>query len=264
MYKPDSIPPFKPASADNFRQRAPIFADLIDYAHGRLWNLINSEAAYIRMVVLTQAGMPAVAGITQQLDAFLGPLDDKAASDQDAERLADRLRRGIGSMIREVMLENGYQKTGHLRAVPPEPRRMFRRAEVYALAPVLAWSDFDWDAFLETTRYAEVRRLSPELGRRPPASMYAPDKRSYFITSLDSDVSCEDEMSLREMYRALREAWDTQVKEPYEKPLRMHTLRIDIGEVASMLTELVEDAEEFSHWEVELIESIENAKRQAN
>ncbi|MEG3190915.1 hypothetical protein [Lysobacter sp. D1-1-M9] len=264
MDRNDSIPPFKPASPDNFRQRAAIFADLIDYDHGRLWNLINSEAAYIRMVVLTQAGMPAVAGITHQLDAFLRPLDDKADSDQDAERLADRLRRGIGSMIREVMFANGYQKTGQLRAVPPEPRRIFRRAEVYALAPAVERLDFDWDAFLETARYAEVRRLSPELGRRPPTSMYSPDKRSYFMTSLDLDISCNDEMSLRAMYRTLREAWDAQVKAPYEKPLRLHTLRVDIGEVASMLMELVDNAEEFDHWEVELIESIGNTKRRAS
>ena len=262
MSRSDSIPPFKPASQDSFRERAPIFADLIDYDYGRLWNLINSEAAYIRMVVLTQSGMPAVAGITHQLDMFLRPLDDRA--DPEAERLADRLRRGIGSMIREVMSANGYEKTGQLRAVPPEPRRIFRRAEVYALAPAAGPPDFNWDSFLEAARYAEVRRLSPELGRRTPTSMYSPDKRSYFMTSLDLDVSCGDEMSLRAMYRMLREEWDTQVRTPYERPLRLHTLRIDIGEVASMLVELVDSPEEFDHWEVELIESIENAKRWAS
>ena len=191
------ISPFRAASREGFRARAPVFADLVDHDQGRLWNLINSEASYIRMVVLTQSGMPAVAGITPQLDAFLRPIDDQAESDPDAERLADRLRRGIGSMVREVMEANGFHKTGQLRAVPPEPRRIFRRAEVYTQSPRVEPADFDWDGFLAKADYAAVRRLSPELDRRRPPSMYSPDKRSLYLTSLDTDVSCDDESALR-------------------------------------------------------------------
>jgi len=64
-------------------------------------------------------------------------------------------------MIREVMEANGYRKTGKLRAVPPEPRRLFVRAEVFERAPLPREpKTFDWDRYVMAAPFHQVRQLS--------------------------------------------------------------------------------------------------------
>lgn len=246
------IPPFRSAEPGDFRKQAPQFAELLNYAGGQLWRLINSEGSYIRMAVYTHSDMPAVAALTHALEQFLGPVDERAESDPEAAVLARNLRQAIGSMIRAVMEANGFRKTGRVRSVPPEPRRMFRRSEVYRQVLPDRPADFDWDAFLAHASFAEVRRLSPELdGRRPP-SLYDPDKHLYYSSSLDQEIECQSEASLRHSYEALLASWRHHAREPLLRPLHLHTLRVDIAEVVGMLMKVVENPDEFEDFELRL------------
>lgn len=253
MSREARIPPFRSADPEDFRKQAPQFAEFLGYAGGRLWGLINSEASYIPMAVYTHNDMPAVAALTQALEDFLGPVDERAESDPEAAVVAKNLRQAIGSMIRAVMEANGFRKTGRVRSVPPEPRRMFRRSEVYKKVLPDGPPDFDWDAFLGHASFAEVRRLSPELdGRRPP-SIYDPDKRLYYSSSLDQAIECQEETDLRLSYEALLANWRHHAREPLLRPLQLHTLRVDITEVVGMLMKVVEDPEEFADFELKLV-----------
>lgn len=145
-------------------------------------------------------GLPAVASITHLLAPILAPIDELAETDPEAGKTADRARRAIGSMVRVVLEANGFRKTGTQRAVPPEPRRLFVRAEVYEQAPPAPPEEgefFDWDKYALQASFANVHSLSPDLGGRPLPSMYSPDQRWFLLSSLDIDVPTASEDQLR-------------------------------------------------------------------
>lgn len=234
----DRFPIFNPADAGKFRNRAQMFASFVDWDAGRLWAAINSETAFNQMVAFTSRGLPAVAGITHILDPFLTDIDDRALRDPDTEREADQLRRAIGSMIREVLEANGYRKTGKLRAVPPEPRRLFVRAEVFERAPLPREpKPFDWDHYVRDARFHEVRQLSPELSNRRLPSMYSPDRAWFYISSLDLDVSCGDVrrveialLQMRDMYRSRQN--------PDLSPFKAFVMDLDLQELEAIFERL--------------------------
>lgn len=230
----ERFPPFRPADSAKFRDRAQMFASFVDWDAGRLWAAINSETAFNQMVAFTSRGLPAVAGITHILDPFLIDIDDHALRDPEAERVADQVRRAIGSMIREVMEANGYRKTGKLRAVPPEPRRLFVRAEVFERAPLPRETmPFDWDRYVMAAPFHQVRQLSPELGNRRLPSMYSPDRAWFYISSLDLDVPCGDVrrveialLQMRDMYKCRRN--------PDLNPLKAFVMDLDLRELEAI------------------------------
>ncbi len=234
----ERFPLFRPADAAKFRNRAQMFASFVDWDAGRLWAAINSETAFNQMVAFTSRGLPAVAGITHILDPFLIEIDDRALRDPEKEREADQLRRAIGSMIREVMDANGYCKTGKLRAVPPEPRRLFVRAEVFERAPLPRDpKPFDWDRYARDAPFNEVRQLSPELGNRRLPSMYCPDRAQFYISSLDLDVSCGDVrkveialLQMRDMHQARQNSDLT--------PFKAFVMDLDLQELEAIFERL--------------------------
>lgn len=237
----ERFPPFRPADAAKFRERAQMFASFVDWDAGRLWAAINSETAFNQMVAFTSRGLPAVAGITHILDPFLIDIDDRALHDPEAGREADQVRRAVGSMIREVMEANGYRKTGKLRAVPPEPRRIFVRAEVFERAPLPREpKPFDWDRYVMGAPFHQVRQLSPELGNRRLPSMYSPDRAWFYISSLDLDVACGDPqrveialLQMRDMYRSRRN--------PDLSPLKAFVMDLDLQELEAIHERLTDE-----------------------
>lgn len=236
--------PFRPADASKFRERAQMFAVFIDWDGGRLWETINSETAFHQMVAFTARGLPAVAGITHLLDPFLVDIDERAVQDPTAEREADQLRRAIGSMIREVLEANGYRKTGKLRAVPPEPRRLFVRAEVFERGPVpKAPKPFDWDRFAMSASFDTVRRLSPELGNRRLPSMYSPDGAWFYISSLDVDVACGEHEEVEAALRNMRDFHRSR-SNPDLSPFKAFLMDTDLQEVEAIWERLTGEAAE--------------------
>ena len=230
----DRFPPFRPADAAKFRDRAQMFASFVDWDGGRLWAAINSETAFNQMVAFTSRGLPAVAGITHILDRFLIEIDDLALHDAGAGREADQLRRAIGSMVREVLEANGYRKTGNLRAVPPEPRRLFVRAEVFERAPLPRDSKpFDWDRYAMAASFHEVRQLSPELANRRLPSMYSPDRAWFYISSLDLDVPCVDVGKVEIALLKMRDMYQSRQK-PNLSPRKAFVMDIDLQELEAI------------------------------
>jgi len=255
------IPPFRAADPDKFREEAPQFAEFLNFASGRLWALINSEPAYIQMAVYTFNGMPALAALTHRLAPLILPVDEQVEGGEVTKTHAENQRKAIGSMVRAVMEANGFNKTGTKRAVPPEPQRLFRAAEIFVPRPQkgpggdVAKEDFDWDRFLTGASFAEVRRLSPEMdGRRPP-SLYSPDRDRFYLSSQDLDVACGDEEELRAMFDEMMRSWTQYKREPLARLLKLHQLRVDIAEVAGLLSKLVSDPEEFADFEVRMMEA---------
>jgi len=246
---PHSIPPFNPANPDVFASQSRQFNEFLLWDEGSLWRLINSEAAYLQMAAFTLRGSPAVAGITQHLDLILEPIDTLANSDPQAEQLAHRVRRAIGSMIRAVMEANGFRKTGVLRAVPPEPRRLFVRSEVYERIPVGENSfdvEFNWDQFALGASFATVRRLAPRMGIRALPSMYSPDKRWFYLSSLDEAVHTTDEEELRVYEAELKKSFQSIRENNPNSLFRLAAYYGDYLEVCMMLYELSTDPDEFA------------------
>jgi len=237
----ERFPPFRPADAAKFRERAQMFASFVDWDAGRLWGAINSETAFNQMVAFTSRGLPAVAGITHILDPLLIDIDDRALRDSEAERQADQVRRAIGSMIREVMEANGYRKTGKLRAVPPEPRRLFVRAEVFKRAPLPREpKPFDWDRYVMAAPFHHVRQLSPELGNRRLPSMYSPDRAWFYISSLDLDVPCGDVQSLEIALLQMRDMYGSRRNSDLS-PLKAFVMDLDLQELEAIRDRLTDE-----------------------
>lgn len=246
---PQSIPHFTPADPGRFTMEAPQFNDFLNWDNGSLWRLINSEAAYLQMAAFSLRGNPAVAGITQHLDLILEPLDTRAESDALAEKLSHRARRAIGSMIRAVLEANGFRKAGILRAVPPEPRRLFVRAEVYERIPAgesTLEEELNWDQYALGASFASVRRLAPRMSIRALPSMYSPDKRWFYLSSLDIGVRTTDEEKLRRLELDLGGSVKSIRDNNPQGLLRLATYYGDFLEVCTMLHELSTDPYEFA------------------
>lgn len=245
---PLAISPFQAANPDHFAVNSPQFRDLLQWDNGSLWALINSEAAYQQMAAFSLRGLPAVASITHHLDCILEPIDGQAELDDAASALAHRIRRGIGSMIRTVMEANGFRKTGVLRAVPPEPRRLFAKAEVYERIPPgegTVRDEFPWDQHALGASFAAVRRLAPHLSIRALPSMYSPDKRWFYLSSLDIDVLTTDEEELRSLLPQLKQGYQSALDNNPKSHLRLAAYRGDFIEVCLMLSDLATDPDEF-------------------
>ncbi|MCU1137064.1 hypothetical protein [Stenotrophomonas maltophilia] len=248
---PLAIAPFQAANPDHFAANAPQFRDLLQWDSGSLWALINSESAYQQMAAFTLRGLPAVASITHHLDLILEPIDSQAETDDAAGALAHRLRRAIGSMIRAVMEANGFRKTGVLRAVPPEPRRLFAKAEVYERIPVgeamaMANDQFPWDQHALGASFASIRKLAPHLSIRALPSMYSPDRRWFYLSSLDIDVLTTDEEELRLLLPQLKLGYQSALDNNPKSHLRLAAYRGDFIEVCMMLSDLATDPDEFA------------------
>lgn len=246
---PLAIAPFQPANPDHFAVNAPQFRDLLQWDNGSLWALINSESAYQQMAAFTLRGLPAVASITHHLDLILEPIDSQAEADDAAGALAHRLRRAIGSMIRAVMEANGFRKTGVLRAVPPEPRRLFAKAEVYERIPVgeaMTTDQFPWDQHALGASFASIRKLAPHLSIRALPSMYSPDRRWFYLSSLDIDVLTTDEEELRSLLPQLKRGYQSALDNNPKSHLRLAAYRGDFIEVCLMLSDLATDQDEFA------------------
>ncbi len=125
---PISYPQFVPADVSAFRARYRNFAPLLERADLLLWSELNNEASFSHMRSATECWeFPAVAGVTRQVADIL-----KSVPDDEV----DYIKQGIGAMVCCIMEKNGYVKTGIKRSVPPVPRRLFSRGEVYKrLAP---------------------------------------------------------------------------------------------------------------------------------
>lgn len=233
--------PFRPASAEKFAERCPQFGEFLTWDRGCLWETINSESAYQLMAAETFKGHAAIGGITQLLVQTLTAADDAARDAPEQQRFADRMRQAIGSMVREVMEANRFRKTGRLRAVPPNPIRLFVRAEVFELTPPTmpaTEEGFDWDAFAAKTSFSQIQKLSPELGNRRLPSMYCPNRQWYYLSSLDLDVPCADAAQLRLMLREVRGSFKLAMAQADINPLRLHLLKADFVEVFGMLSDL--------------------------
>lgn len=237
----ERFPLFRPADAAKFRERAQMFASFVDWDAGRLWAAINSETAFNQMVAFTSRGLPAAAGITHILDPFLIDIDDRALHDPEAAREADQVRRAVGSMIREVMEANGYRKTGKLRAVPPEPRRIFVRAEVFERAPLPSEpKPFDWDRYVMAAPFHQVRQLSPELGNRRLPSMYSPDRGWFYISSLDLDVPCGDVRRVQIALLQMRDIYRSR-QNPGLSSLNAYVMDLDLQELEAIRERLTDE-----------------------
>ncbi|MEC4339617.1 hypothetical protein VPH13_12915 [Stenotrophomonas pavanii] len=246
---PQAISPFQPANPEHFAASAPHFRDLLQWDRGSLWSLINSEAAYQQMAAFSLRGLPAVASITHHLDVILEPIDSQAELDDAAGALAHRLRRAIGSMIRAVMEANGFRKTGVRRAVPPEPRRLFAKSEVYERIPAGASQvsdEFPWDQYALSATFATIRKLAPHLSIRALPSMYSPDRRWFYLSSLDIDVLITDEEELRSLLPQLKQGYQSALDNNPKSHLRLAAYRGDFIEVCMMLSDLATDPDEFA------------------
>ncbi|MHC9010130.1 hypothetical protein ACYX79_00640 [Stenotrophomonas rhizophila] len=246
---PQSIPHFSPADPGRFALQSPQFNDFLNWDEGSLWRLINSEAAYLQMAAFSLRGSPAVAGITQHLDLILQPIDTQAQTDPQAEQLGHRARRAIGSMIRAVLEVNGFRKTGILRAVAPEPRRLFVRSEVYERVPVGEGTEAmepNWDQFALGSSFATVRKLASRMSIRALPSMYSPDKRWFYLSSLDIAVRTTDEEELRLYEADLKSGYNSIKANNSGSLLRLATYYGDYLEVCTMLYELSTDPDEFA------------------
>lgn len=255
---PQSIPHFSPADPGRFAKEAPQFSDFLNWDNGSLWRLINSEAAYLQMAAFSLRGSPAVAGITQHLDLILEPIDTRAETDAGAEKLSHRARRAIGSMIRAVMEANGFRKAGILRAVPPEPRRLFVRSEVYERTPAgesTLEEELNWDQYALGASFASVRRLAPRMSIRALPSMYSPDRRWFYLSSLDIGVCTTDEEDLRRLEHDLGGSVKSIRENNPQSLLRLATYYGDFLEVCTMLHELSTDPYEFADPDARLEES---------
>ncbi len=248
---------FRPVDAESFQESSPHFGDFVTWNQGRLWQLINSEPVYRQMAAFSLRGLPAVASITHLLAPILAPIDELAETDPEAGKTADRARRAIGSMVRAVLEANGFRKTGTQRAVPPEPRRLFVRAEVYEQAPPAPPEEgesFDWDKYAVQASFANVRSLSPDLGGRPLPSMYSPDRRWFLLSSLDIDVPTASEDQLRIALDAVKRSYQAERSKPTLNYRRLWVHQIDFYELCNLLFGLVSDADEFADPQ-ELLES---------
>jgi len=246
---PQSIPHFTPADPGRFAIEAPQFNDFLNWDHGSLWRLINSEAAYLQMAAFSLRGKPAVAGITQHLDLILEAIDTRAETDAVAEKLSHRARRAIGSMIRAVLEANGFRKAGILRAVPPEPRRLFVRAEVYERIPAgesTLEEELNWDQYALGASFASVRRLAPRMSIRALPSIYSPNRRWFYLSSLDIGVLTTDEEKLRCLEHDLRGCIRSIRDNTPQNLLRLAAYYGDFLEVCIMLHELSTDPYEFA------------------
>lgn len=118
-----SLPNFVAADESTFRQRYTNFAPLLDRGELELWERLNNDAAFqlMRGVTLAQ-DLPAVAGITKLVASLLEQVDGSEF---------DYIKKGIGAIVCQIMEANGFQKTGIKRSVPPVPRKIFNRAELY-------------------------------------------------------------------------------------------------------------------------------------
>jgi hypothetical protein len=244
------VPLFRFASAEAFRSRCPQFSDFLLWEQGSLWALINSEPVYQQLAAFSLRELPAVASITHLLDPILAPIDYRAAEEPEAARLAGRLRRAIGSMIREVLEANGFRKTGRLRAVAPKPRRLFVRAEVFELVspkPPLEDDDgFDWDEFAQIATFKQICQLSPDLSGRRLPSMYSPDRRWFYVSSQDIGVQTSSEKRLRQLLEAVRRSYHFELDRPKVDHGRLHTQRVDFYELCRLIANLVPDPDDFA------------------
>lgn len=248
MNQPPRINAFRPADPEAFKSRCPQFAEYVDWNQGRLWTLINSEHGYRQMASFSLRGQPAVAGINNDLANILADIDSRASTDERAAKVADHARRAVGSMVCEVMEANGFRKTGQRRGVPPEPRRVFVRSEVFELAPPEETSPdeyFDWDEFVAKTSFETVRRLSPELDNRPLPSMYSPDRRWYYVSSLDVDVPTRDEGLLRLALDGVKSRYKSGMEQPRPNHWKLQANTTDVHQLCHLLSKLVSDPAEF-------------------
>lgn len=243
-----SFPAFRPADSAVFASHAPQFRDFLDWEDGVLWQLLNSEGAYQRMAAFSLSGMPALASLTHQLSIILESVDELGEADPAAATLADRARRAIGSMIRVVMEANGFRKTSTLRSVPPDPRRLFVRAAVYELTPLGEGVEpipFDWDKYARRSSFANVLSLCPSLSYRPVPSMYDPDRRWFYLSSLDVDVPVDEEERLRYLFAEVRRGFAGVLRDSPHYYARLHAYKTDFVEICRMLTSIVSDPEQF-------------------
>ncbi len=260
MNTADSYPEFRPAEAERFASQSPQFRDFLNWEDGVLWELLNSEASYQRMAAFSLSGMPAVASLTHHLSVILEPVDELGETDPSAASLADRARRAIGSMIRVVMETNGFRKTGLLKGVAPDPRRLFVRASVYELIPIGEGAEpepFNWDRYVHRASFINVLSLSPWIGSRAVPSMYGPDRRWFYLSSEDVDVPVNDEEQLRIRLAQIKARFEILLKDSPRNFVKLGVYQTDFYEICRMLDGIVNDPDEFSDPEHLLFSELE-------
>jgi hypothetical protein len=106
--------------------------------------------------------------------------------------------------------------------------------------------DFDWDKHVVTETFKSISERSPTLrAGRPVPSLYSPDYSQLYLSSVDISVAAAD---VDELTAALREVGGTygrSVNGKHVDHLKVAHARIDFLELCHLLSELVEEPEQY-------------------
>jgi predicted Ser/Thr protein kinase len=66
---------------------------------------------------------------------------------------------------------------------------------------------FDWDKFFSEASFNEIRNLSPDLRSRRLPSSYSPDKKFFYLSSVDDYVETNNQEQIRQQLVPVKNAY---------------------------------------------------------
>lgn len=103
-------------------------------------------------------------------------------------------------------------------------------------------SEFNWDAYLATAKYEQVRRTSPLLSSMRHPTVFSPDRSLLYLSSQDIDVKTNSVSDLRMALNAICNSYESAQQSDHRA---LWLIRTDCYAVCSLLQESGECADDY-------------------
>lgn len=107
---------------------------------------------------------------------------------------------------------------------------------------------FDWDKYFSKAKYKEIADSSPDLRSRRHPTVYSPDGKWIYLSSLDIDVEIHDLDELKIILKHLINSYKSEIAQEIKSSinhLRLWRIRVDCIEICGLIRNLVEDHENY-------------------